>query len=108
MNVMNYHAVEAQKKGKGYSGKVFTSDSSVKIVEMTIEPGGEVPPHSTPVDVIFHTIEGEAEITVGDESTTVTPGYILDSPAEIPHSIVNTGTGKFVMLVIQLFCKCGK
>lgn len=108
MNVMNYNAVEAAKKGNGYSGKVFLSNSSVKIVEMTIEPGGEVPPHATPVDVIFHALKGEATITVGDESEAVTPGSILDSPAEIPHGIVNTGTENFVMMVTQLFCRCGK
>ena len=108
MNVMNYHAVEAEKKGKGYSGKVFKSDSSVKIVQMTIEPGGEIPSHATPVDVIFHVIEGEATITVGKDSTAVSPGYILDSPAEVSHGIVNnSGTDEFVMLVIQLFCRCG-
>ena len=108
MNVVNYHAIEAEKKGKGFSGKVFASDSSIKIVQMTIEPGGQVPSHSTPVDVIFHVLEGEAEITVGDESIAVIPGYILDSPAEVPHGIVNTGTERFVVLVMQLFCRCGK
>jgi quercetin dioxygenase-like cupin family protein len=107
MNAINYRAVDADRKGEGYSGKVFTSDSSVKVVEMTIEPGGEVRPHATPVHVIFHVIEGEATISVGDESLAVSPGYIVDSPAEVPHGIVNSGEKNFVMLVIQLFCKCG-
>jgi quercetin dioxygenase-like cupin family protein len=107
MNVVNYQAIEAEKTGDGFSGKVFSSDTSVKVVQMTIEPGGRVPPHATPVHVIFHVLEGQAEITVGDESITAIPGYILDSPVDIPHGIVNTGPGEFVMLVIQLFCKCG-
>ena len=103
MNILNYNAVEADEKGKGYSGKVFASDTSVKIVQMTIEPGGQVPLHTTQVDVIFHVIKGEATITVGDESTTVSPGYIVDSPAEVPHGIVNTSTERFVIMVIQLY-----
>lgn len=108
MNMVNYHSIDAERKGEGYSGKVFSSDTSVKIVQMTIEPGGKVLPHATPVDVIFHVLEGEATITVGNETAVAVPGCILDSPAGVPHSVENSGTGKFVMLVIQLFCKCGK
>lgn len=58
---------------------------------VTAPPGQGPPLHTHPYVEVAFTIEGTADITVGDETRTVSAGGIVVIPAHTPHRFVNTG-----------------
>lgn len=105
MNRIDFKSTEATTQGKGFSGKVFTSDSKTEIVQLKIEPGSGLAPHKTPVDVIFYCLAGEGTITIDDQEYPIGENVIMDSPAQVPHAVSNRGDTDLVLLVIKLFRK---
>jgi quercetin dioxygenase-like cupin family protein len=103
MKQINFKSAEPSKKGKGFTGKQFTSDSKTEVVQLEFEPGAGLPAHKTPVDVIFYCISGKGVITIEDTEYPLKEGGMLDSPAEIPHAVENRGDNNFLLLVIKLF-----
>lgn len=99
MKQIDFKTAEATKKGKGFTGKVFTSDSKTEVVQLDFEPGGGLAAHKTPVDVIFYCLSGKGIITIEDEEYPVEESVMLDSPADIPHAVANRGDGHFLLLV---------
>ena len=57
------------------------------------KPGQGPPLHTHPyVEVIFM-LEGEASVTVGDQTRKVKAGDIAVVPANTPHRFINSGSG---------------
>lgn len=77
----------------GQSGGQFS------LVELNFQPGGGHPPHThTAEDVLFLIQEGEVEISVGTEISTVGPGDLVWAPRSLPQGIKVTGNGPARML----------
>lgn len=56
-------------------------------------PGAEVPPHIHKVeDEYIYLVEGQLEVTVGEQTYTVMPGDLVKMPRNVPHAIRSTGT----------------
>lgn len=67
-------------------------------------PAGKGPPlhvhrHETE---IFYVLEGEFELTVGDQTVPATAGAVLVGPRDIPHAFRNVGpsTGRLLLTII--------
>ncbi len=103
MKQINFNTAERTKKGRGFSGKVFTSDSKTEVVRLDFEPGGGLAAHKTLVDGIFYFISGSGVITIDEAEYPIEEGGMLDSPAHIPHAEENRGDEQFLLLVIKLF-----
>jgi quercetin dioxygenase-like cupin family protein len=56
------------------------------------KPGQGPPLHTHPYVEVAFTIEGQATITVGDDTREVEAGGIVVIPANTPHRFVNSGT----------------
>ncbi len=56
------------------------------------KPGQGPPLHTHPYVEVAFTIEGQATITVGDDTHEVKAGGIVVIPANTPHRFVNSGT----------------
>ena len=80
--------------------RLFAS-SEVTIIHMTIHPGAEVKPHAADVNMEFFVIEGQGRFSVGDDAVLAEPGTLVESPANIPHGIVNAGEEPLVLLAIK-------
>ena len=52
-------------------------------------------------DKIYYILRGEAKVTVGNESRTLTAGEIVLAPAGEPHGVVNDSKGEAVCLVFM-------
>jgi len=57
--------------------------------------------HSAPFDAIVHVIEGEAQITVGNDVHSVAAGEILVMPADVPHSVEAIARFKMVLTMFK-------
>lgn len=94
------------------SGKILKDDSGVMaraiysapeamIVHITVQPGGFVTPHVTPVDMEFFVLEGHGVFSLGDETTEAGSGILIPSPKGVPHGMKNPGPGLLKVLAVK-------
>lgn len=63
-------------------------DKSMKTILFGFQPGQELSEHTASVPAVIHFVEGEADLTLGDESTTAQAGTWVHLPPDLPHSIL--------------------
>jgi len=73
----------------------------VQVVMVTLQPGEALKLHVTPVDVFFYGLEGHGIVEIGDEHEEVSPDMLVDSPARIPHRLLNESDAVFRFLVVK-------
>jgi len=83
------------------ASKLYESDLA-EIIHLQLEPGGSTVKHITPVDVVFYILEGEATITIGDETETVLVENLVKSPKRVPHNISNQSDTVLRVMVMKL------
>jgi len=83
------------------ASELYKTDHAVA-VHITLEPGEELKPHITPVDVFFYILEGTPDIMVGGERKTVKRDMLVESPANIPHCIYNPTENRARVLVVKV------
>lgn len=86
---------------RGVKARPLVDRPAVNVMNLLLSPGQEVPTHVTPVDVLFHVIEGKGKVTIGAEIAEVTAGDIVVSPAHIPHALQADTASSFSVLVIK-------
>lgn len=87
VEVIRPSEVPTSKNPRGEEVRFLIDREPVSVVMLTLPPGGSVPMHKTPVDVLFHIVGGEGKVHVGEDSAQVEAGDIVVSPAEIPHGL---------------------
>ncbi len=70
-----------------------------QLAHMLLKPGESLKPHITPVDVFIYVLEGDASITIGNETKVVSKNAVVESPKDIVHFIANK-SGKNVRLLV--------
>jgi quercetin dioxygenase-like cupin family protein len=53
---------------------------------VSLDAGADLPEHSHPHEQLTHIIEGELEMTVGNETTILKPGMTATIPSNVAHS----------------------
>lgn len=76
-------------------------DKSIKTILFGFQPGQELSEHTAAVPAVIHFIEGEADLTLGEESTTARAGTWVHLPPDLPHSI--QAKTKVLMLLTLIF-----
>jgi quercetin dioxygenase-like cupin family protein len=56
--------------------------------------------HTAPFDAVVYILDGQAEITVGDKTSTVKAGEMLIMPANVAHAL--HAEEKFKMLLVMI------
>ncbi|MEW2920314.1 quercetin 2,3-dioxygenase [Muricauda sp. ANG21] len=86
------------RKGEGQKVNVLGDQQTFKLtsedtnglfslIEEVNPPGTMIPPHvHTKEDEIFKVLEGELEVTVGDETTILKAGDLAFAPRNVPHT----------------------
>ena len=80
--------------------KLHDSEHAV-VVHIALQAGESLRRHITPVDVCFYVLAGAGTVEVGDEQVEVEADTLVESPAGIPHRLINPGGGLFRVLVIK-------
>jgi len=66
---------------------------------VTLEPnGGQVPWHNQEQEEIYFVLEGEGEMCLGDEKTTLTTGQAVYIPSHVFHQLTNVGSTPLRMI----------
>ena len=64
---------------------------TTSLVEM--RPGGRQHIHSHETEQCYFILEGVGEMTVGNETSSITVGNCIFIPSNVTHGLVNTGKG---------------
>ncbi len=86
---------------RGEEVRFLVNRDPISVVMLSLPPGGEVPAHRTPVDVLFYVVSGNGEVTIGEEAALVQAGDLVVSPAEIPHGLKAATHSKLEVFVIK-------
>ncbi len=73
-----------------------------QVIHMSLSPDEVIPLHTTPVDVFFYILEGTGEVQIGEEKKFVDTEVLVESPANIPHGVKNTGKYTLRFLVVKV------
>ncbi len=63
--------------------------------------GEAVSTHSAPGDAMVYILDGEAAITVGENTFTASKGQTLVMPSNIPHGLDATEKFKMMLLLVK-------
>lgn len=77
------------------------SNDHVMASMISLQPGESLRLHATPVDVFFYVLEGTGIVQIGDEKQTVIADMLVESPARIPHRMMNESNSVFRFLVVK-------
>ncbi|WP_353633291.1 cupin domain-containing protein (plasmid) [Halobacterium sp. NMX12-1] len=75
-------------------------DAEPKTVRLTLGAGESVPPHAHPGrEIVFHLLEGEIELTLGDDTHQLSAGDIarFDGDQQIAPEAVSDSTAVLVL-----------
>jgi quercetin dioxygenase-like cupin family protein len=89
------------KDDSGVLARAIYSAPEAMIVHITVQSGGFVKPHVTPVDMEFFVLEGRGLFSLGEESSEAGPGTLFPSPRGVPHGMKNPGPGVLRVLAIK-------
>ena len=72
-----------------------------QVMCITLQPGEALKRHITPVDAFFYGLEGQGVAEIGDERFDLGVNELLNSPARIPHRLLNESDATFRVLVVK-------
>lgn len=75
-------------------------DGQLKAILFGFAPGQELSEHTAARPALLHFLKGEAELTLGKDSSNAGPGTWAHMEAHLPHSIV--ARTEVVMLLLML------
>jgi mannose-6-phosphate isomerase-like protein (cupin superfamily) len=83
------------------SARELLSTEHAQVTMVTLQPGEAMKLHATPVDVILYVLEGGGVVEIGGEQQHVERDMLIESPARIPHRLLNDSQAVFRFLVIK-------
>ena len=93
-------AKETQPPEKGILSRTIFNDEKVKAVIFGFGQGDELSEHTASMPAILHFLQGEAKLTLGDDTLEAKPGTWVHMPTGQRHSI--QAKTPVVMLLVLL------
>ena len=88
-------------KHRGEFFRVLQQTKRSQTAVMTVAPGEDAGPAETHrADQIVYVIEGEADITIGDDARRTGPGGLVMIPAGARHHVRNPGRDPLFFLTV--------
>jgi len=98
--VLNMEGLVAYQEGQVVS-RTLSQGKNVSVTLFAFDKGEEISSHSSTGDALVYLLDGEAEITIGEEKYNVKKGETIVMPAGIPHALL--ATERFKMLLVVVF-----
>ena len=78
---------EVEIPAKGILSHTLVDTPHVKVVLFGFARGEELSEHTAAMPATIHFLQGEATLTLGEETMVAAPGTWTHMPAHLPHSI---------------------
>jgi quercetin dioxygenase-like cupin family protein len=79
--------------GMSYEFVGEDQDAPISAYIVKAKPGQGPPLHTHPYAEVIFMVEGQASVTVGDQTRKAKAGDIAVVPANTPHRFINSGSG---------------
>lgn len=93
------HLVEYQE-GQVVS-RTLAQNKAISLTLFAFDQDEEISSHSSGGDAMVYILDGQAEITIGEEKFEVKKGETIVMPAGIPHALM--AVAQFKMLLVVVF-----
>lgn len=93
-------AAEAQIPQNGILSRTLHNDDHVKVLVFGFAPGQELSAHTAPMAASLYFVQGEARLTLGDDSMDARPGTFVHMPPGLTHGIVARTP---VVMMLQMY-----
>jgi quercetin dioxygenase-like cupin family protein len=77
------------------------SDSQMKAILFTFAAGQELSEHTSAQTAVLHFLQGEADVTLGDDSMAAQAGTWIHMAPRLPHSIVAKTPVVMLLLMVK-------
>ena len=101
MKVAEVKNTQSKPNPHGVDVRNLSDTDSAQVVHITLQPGESLKKHVTPVDVVFYVLEGRATVEIGEERMEAGADTLIESPARVPHRLMNNGTVQARVLVVK-------
>lgn len=81
--------------------RTLSQGKNLSLTLFAFDKGEEISSHSSGGDAMVYLLDGEAEITVGEEVFSVKKGETIVMPAGVPHALM--AKEQFKMLLVVVF-----
>jgi len=81
--------------------RTLAQGKNMSLTLFAFDKGEEISSHSSGGDAMVYILDGESEITVGEETFNVKKGETIVMPAGVPHALL--ASEKFKMLLVVVF-----
>jgi len=85
---------------RGILSRTLYDDSDVKVVLFGFSAGHELSAHTAPMPAELYFLEGDADLTLGEDTQAVTAGAFAHMPPYLSHAVV--AKTPLVMLLILM------
>ncbi|NMB87439.1 MAG: cupin domain-containing protein [Chloroflexi bacterium] len=75
-------------------------DPSLKAIVFAFAPGQELSEHTAAVPAIIQILEGECDLTLGEDRYDARVGFWVRMPAGLPHSLLARTPVKMLLLMV--------
>jgi quercetin dioxygenase-like cupin family protein len=80
-------AQDTQPPNKGILSRTLFNDDRLKAVIFGFAQGEELSEHTASMPAVLHFLQGEAKLTLGDDTVDTKPGAWVHMPRGLRHSI---------------------
>ena len=81
--------------------KTLYQDEHLKVVLFGFAAGQELSEHTASVPAIIQFLDGEADVSVGDEQIVAKANTFVHMPAKMPHSIAAKSATRMLLLMLK-------
>jgi quercetin dioxygenase-like cupin family protein len=94
-------AKEVEPPEDGILTRTLFNDDNVKAVIFGFGQREELSEHTASMPAILHFLQGEATLTLGDDTIEAQPGTWVHMPANLKHSVKTTTPVVMLLLLIK-------
>ncbi|AEH61447.1 Cupin 2 conserved barrel domain protein [Methanosalsum zhilinae DSM 4017] len=102
MKIIDVESEPIHKNPHGVDARRIYNRDHGQAIHIELNTGQSLNKHITPVDVFFYVLEGTATVEIGDEIQEVEQDHLVESPAKIPHRVMNISNSKVRFLVVKM------
>ncbi len=102
MEILDVRSAPEKPNPHNVSVRKLYDTEHAQVMHIELKPGEKMKRHITPVDVFFYVLEGKGSVEIGDETEEVSRDMLIESPAKIPHRLLNEGDSLFRVLVVKV------
>ena len=96
-------AKEAEPPEDGILTRTLFNDDDLKAVLFGFGPGQELSEHTASMPAILHILQGEATLTLGEDTVEAKPGTWIHMAPELKHSVQAMTPVVMLLLLKQYF-----